>query len=84
MKAAIPIDSAVAVRRRPGSTVTFVNQSAQDVYFDRDPNRLNKTLAGAVPDGTLLAKNGGQLQWPGFPGVVWFRSAVATSIEVQP
>jgi hypothetical protein len=75
---------AAAVRRPAGITITFVNQSATDVYFDREEGRLLKTVAGAVPDGTLLAKNGGQLQWPNFPGVLWFRAATTTTIEVTP
>lgn len=72
------------VRRRVGSTITFVNQSATDVYFDRQEERLNKTKAGSVPDGTLLAKTGGQIQYADFPGVLWFRAATDTTIEVTP
>ena len=83
-KISVPALKAVAVRREAGITITFVNQSATDVYFDRQEERLDRTLAGSVPDGTLLAKNGGQLQWPNFPGVLWFRAASDTSIEVTP
>lgn len=83
-KFSVPASKAVAVRRQPGITITFVNQSATDVYFDRQEERLDRTLAGAVPDGTLLAKSGGQLQWPNFPGVLWFRAQTDTSIEVTP
>jgi hypothetical protein len=84
MKLQIPTDYAVPVRRAPGATVTFINQSAVDVYFDRDPNRLNSVKTGDTPDGTKLAANGGQLQWAQFPGTLWFRAAAATTIEVQP
>ena len=77
-------DKAVALRRRAGITVTLVNQSATDVYLNRDPDRLNTTVTGAVPPGMQLAKNGGQLQYPNFPGVLWFRAASKTSIEVVP
>ena len=73
-----------ALRRQAGITITFVNQSATDVYFDRQEERLDRTLSGTVPAGTLLAKNGGQLQWPNFPGVLWFRAQTDTSIEVTP
>lgn len=84
-KFSVPSAKAVAVRRQPGITITFVNQSATvDVYFDRQEERLNRTLDGAVPDGTLLAKNGGQLQWPNFPGLLWFRAQSDTTIEVTP
>lgn len=75
---------AVAIRRAAGITVTFVNQSTVDVYLDKSQERLNRTLVGAVPQGTLLAKNGGQLQWPNFPGVLWSRAATATQIEILP
>lgn len=84
MKLQVPNDYAVPVRRTPGATVTFINQSAVDVYFDRDPNRLNACLPAAVPDGTKLVAAGGQLQWANFPGTLWFRAAAQTTIEVQP
>lgn len=74
-----------AVRRKQGSTVTFVNQSTTtDVYFDRQEERLNRAAPGGTPDGTKLSKNGGQLQYPDFPGVLWFRSTDDTTIEVVP
>ena len=78
----VPIEHAVAVRRRAGTVVTLVNQGAQDVYFSTDPNRLNTVPAGTVPDGTKIANGGGWFQWPNFPGVVWVRAAVAAKIEV--
>lgn len=77
-------ENAVALRRKAGITVTFVNQSATDVYVDRSADRLNATLTGAVPDGMKIANGGGQLQWPNFPGTLWFRAAAKTSIEVVP
>lgn len=77
-------ENAVALRRKIGITVTFVNQGATDVYVDRFPERLNATLKGAVPQGMKIANGGGQLQWPNFPGVLWFRAASKTSIEVVP
>jgi hypothetical protein len=76
--------NAVVVRRAPGSTVTFINQSAVDVYFDADPNRLNKSVDGSIPDGSLLPANGGNIQFSNFPGAYWFRAAAATTIEAQP
>ncbi len=76
--------NAVALRRKAGSTITLVNQSATDVYFARDPERLNASATGAVPAGMKLAKTGGQLQYPNFPGVLWFRAAAQTSIEAVP
>ena len=81
-----PVDdgNAVALRRKPGSTITIINQSLVDVYFDRDPNRLNKTATGSVPDGTKLAAAAAPFQWPDFPGVLWFRAATKTVLEVQP
>ncbi len=76
--------NAVALRRKAGITITLVNQSATDVYLDRAPDRLNASVKGAVPAGIKLAKTGGQLQWPNFPGVLWFRAATKTSIDVVP
>jgi hypothetical protein len=81
----VPSGKAKAVRRQAGITITFVNQSTTtDVYFDRQEERLDRTVTGSVPNGTQLAKNGGQLQWPNFPGVLWFRAASDTTIEVTP
>jgi hypothetical protein len=76
--------SAVAYRTKAGVTITLVNQSATDVYLDRVPDRLNRSAIGAVPSGIKLANGGGQLQWPNFPGTLWFRAATKTSIEVVP
>ena len=76
--------SAVAYRTKAGVTITLVNQSATDVYLDRVPDRLNTSAIGAVPAGIKLANGGGQLQWPNFPGTLWFRAAAKTSIEVVP
>ena len=77
-------ENAVALRRKIGETVTLVNQSATDVYLARDPARLNVSVVGAVPDGLKLAAAGGQLQYPNFPGALWFRAAAKTSIKVVP
>jgi len=84
MKLPVPNDNVAVVRRSPGTTVTFINQSAVDVYFDEDPNRLNNCLSGAVPNGTKLVNGGGQLQWANFKGTLYFRAATPTTIEVQP
>lgn len=77
-------ERAVALRRKAGGTVTIVNQSATDVYVSREPERLNATVLGAVPRGMKIVNAGGQLQWPAFPGVLWFRAAAKTSVEVVP
>lgn len=74
---------ATPLRRRQGSNVTLVNQGAVDVYCDENPNRLNSTVTGAVPSGTEIAAGGGQLQYSSYPGVLWFRAAQVTTIEVQ-
>lgn len=84
MKIIVPADIAAPIRRAKGSTVTFVNQSATDVYFDSDYQRLNASVAGSTPDGTKLAANGGQIQATDYPGLLWFRAATQTTIEVQP
>ena len=78
------VDSITAVRvRRPiGIQVTLINQSATDVFYDREPNRLNASVAGAVPSGTKLAATTGIVQLENFPGEMWFRSATPTTIEV--
>lgn len=77
-------ENAVALRRKAGSTITLVNQSATDVYFSREAERLNASKTGAVPKGMKLAALTGQLQYPNFPGALWFRAAAKTSIEVVP
>ena len=77
-------DTAIALRRKPGITVTLVNQSATDVYFSREPDKLNRSKKGAVPAGMKLAATTGQLRYPNFPGVIWLRAATQTSIEVVP
>lgn len=83
-KVLIPIENAVAIRRPKGSQVTLVNQTAVDVYIDFNRQRLEASAVGAVPDGTKIAANTGQVQVDSFPGVIYARSAVATSLEVQP
>lgn len=62
-----------------GSTVTIVNQdNVDDVYFDTDPGVLMTVAEGTAPaNGTKIAKNGGQLQWPSWRGPVYFRTASA-------
>lgn len=76
--------TAVALRRREGITITLVNQSATDVYFSRERDELITTPTGTVPKGLKLAAAGGQLQYPNFPGVLWFRAAAKTSIKAVP
>lgn len=83
-KILIPIDKAIAVRRKAGSTITFLNKdAANSVYYSREEDQLNTVAAGAVPEGTEM-KAGDQLQWPSFPGTVWFRAAVQTVLDVVP
>lgn len=77
-------EKAVALRRAAGITITMVNQSATDVYFSAQREELVTTPTGAVPNGLKLAAAGGQLQYPNFPGVLWFRAAAKTSIKVVP
>lgn len=77
-------DVAVRIRRNAGSSVTFINQSNVDVYFDIEPMRLNSTAPGVTPNGTKLAANGGEKEVDNFPGSMWFRAVSSTSIEVQP
>jgi len=74
----------VALRRPAGITIQMVNQNAVDVYFSAEREELVTTPTGAVPNGLQLAKAGGQLQYPNFPGVLWFRAAAKTSIQVVP
>jgi hypothetical protein len=74
--------SAVAMRRVKGVTLNIRNTSLVDVYFDRNPARLNRTLVGAVPEGTPLLA-GESMTWTLFPGVVWWRAISQVKIEVQ-
>lgn len=91
MKFFVPVENAAPLRRMRGTQVTLVNQSAVDVYFDFDAQRINGPFIGGVPDGTRIAAAAvgpppteGQVQIDNFPGVVWLRAAAATQIEVQP
>lgn len=80
----VPAENAKPIRRQRGSQVTLVNQSAVDVYFDFNPNRLNATPVGVAPSGTKLLATTGSIQIDSFPGVIWVRAATPTQIEVQP
>jgi hypothetical protein len=77
-------DIAVKVWRPKGSNVTLINQSGVDVFFDREPSRLNATAPGTVPNGSKLAANGGEKEFDNWPGAMWFRAISNTTIEVQP
>lgn len=81
----VPTESAIRVMRPQGSTVTFINQSAINVYMDYEPGRLNSSQPGIEPlNGTKLAANGGEKEFKNFPCTgIWLRAAVYTSIEVQ-
>lgn len=78
----VKADTPVAIRRKPGSTVTFNNYSAVDVYVSNDRSQLAASLPGVAPSGTKLAATTGSLQVVNFPGVVWARSATDTTIEI--
>lgn len=68
-----------------GVTLLLNNQSATDVYFDSDPNRLNSTVAGAVPNGTKLAANSStSIASTKDNSMIWFRAATQTQIDIQP
>lgn len=84
MRLIVPSDTAIPVRREVGKTVTFINQSATDVYLDSDYQRLNASVEGVAPDGTKLVAAGGQIQITNYPGVYYMRAATRTVIEVQP
>jgi hypothetical protein len=78
-------DRAIAIRRRPGRTVTIVNDGAVDIFIDSNINRLNAARTGQIPDGTKVLA-GDSFQWEEFPesGIVYARSTAITTIEVQP
>jgi hypothetical protein len=82
----VPIDRA---RSYPivkgGVTILLNNQSATDVYYDSNPNRLNATVAGAVPDGSKLAAHTSiSIASTQDNSALWFRSATETQIDIQP
>lgn len=56
-----------------------------DVYFDTSAqgSRLNAAPGGAVPDGTLIAAGGGQVQFTNAPEI-WLRAQLQVSVEIQP
>lgn len=80
-----PYGFATSLTGREGTNLTIVNQSATDVYFDTSGNasRLNGTVAGAVPQGTKIAANGGQVQFTSAP-TIFLRAASQTTVEIQP
>lgn len=84
MRLLVRDDAPTPVRRRPGSNVTVVNQSAVDVYIDQDYNRILASATGAVPNGTQIINGGGQAVWSAFlqDGVFWVRAASPTTVEV--
>ena len=86
MRLLVRDDAPTPIRRRPGSNVTLVNQSAVDVYIDSDYNRIMASATGAIPAGTQIINGGGQAVWSGYlqDGVIWVRSATPTTVEVIP
>ena len=83
----VPIENAVPIYGPQGKQITVVNQdTTRDVYIDHEAGRLNAAAVGAVGllNGTLVAKNGGQVQLDSFRGKYFARANVAgASLEVQ-
>jgi hypothetical protein len=68
-----------------GVTILLNNQSAVDVYYDSNPNRLNATVAGDVPDGSKLAAHSSlPIASTQDNSAIWFRAATETQIDIQP
>lgn len=83
----VPIENAKPIRRPRNSQVTLINQSASDVWFDFNPNRLNAAPVGAVGNnnGTKLVNTNGSIQIDMHSrDVIYVRSNTATQIDVQP
>jgi hypothetical protein len=80
----VPAFSPRAIRRAAGSNVTFINNSATPVIFDTDVSRLAVTRPGVTPNGTPIAAAGGQVQFSGYPGIIWVRAIIDTTLDVQP
>lgn len=80
----VDVATATPLRRPRGSQVTLVNQSAVDVFFDQNKDRINAPLAVAPLPGIKLVATNGSIQIDNFPGVIWTRAVTATSIEVYP
>jgi hypothetical protein len=80
--------TAVPLRRPVGVQVSLFNTSAVAVFFDSNQNSLNSTPVGSAPVGNPLpaaaAGVAGFVQIDSFPGVMWFRSATPTTIQVFP
>jgi hypothetical protein len=81
----VPSDIAMRIVRPEGCEVTFLNNSEIDVYYDREPGRLNASVPGTVPNGTKLSANGGEHTFRNYPcGGIFVRAITITTIEVEP
>ena len=86
----VPSDLAVVIfRGAKNSGVLVVNQNnVSDVYVDHEPSLLNSVVATGTPaEGTKVAKNGGQVQFTAYTGVLYCRAdgaTGATDIRVVP
>ncbi len=88
----VDVNTANAIRRPKGCQLTLVNNSSQLVYVDTNVNRINSwplvagvlTPNGSIPLLAVAAGIPGILQIDNFPGEIWTRATVQTTIEVLP
>lgn len=74
--------TAVSLRRQPGSVVNIQNNSASDVYADYNKDILNAAAVGTAPDSWKIAANGGVLSIYPFTGLIWLRCAGPNPVKV--
>jgi hypothetical protein len=82
----VPSGPARAIRRKRGSNITIVNQSAVDVYYSYNASDLNSAPDGTAPVGPQkIAASGGELVVTAWPDLAfWVRAVSDTFLSVQP
>ena len=81
-----PDGYATRLRDFRGGTLTLVNSSAVDVYYDIEAvgGTINSTAPGVVPLGTKIANGGGVAQFAApCPDNIWVRAISQTTLDVQ-
>lgn len=78
----IPVDRSRAIRRPVGITVTIFNRSAVSVFYDTDPNRMNRSLTGTALEGIEIPPST-QAQIASNPGIFYMRAAGTAPVVVD-
>lgn len=81
-----PDGYATKLRSFRGGTLTLINSSAVDVYYDVEAagGQINSTAPGIIPSGTKIAASGGTIQFAApAPDNIWVRAISQTVLDVQ-